>query len=452
MGRPPLGLGTYGKIRPRKLASGQWCAETLFRDLDGKTRPVKRHGKTRREAEQRLKDDLRVRQHVVGEDLTRFHTFAHTGELWLDDIRRRRRGSTYDRYRCMLRNQIFPALGEVRLHECSVGLLDRYLRSLEDDRGLAPNTVRGYRKVLHGVMAHAVRHGALTINPISGVLPIEGKGKESRGLTAAERGDLLDKVDADERAVADDLPDLMRYLLGTGVRIGEACALRWFRVDLDEGVVIHGDNLVREALACAECEHPRREHAKGTKKCPTGSGTWSGPDRKGLVLHEPKTEAGFRVLPLPDFVLMMLKLRYPGPEFGMAPIFPKFPVYPLLNPTDRRSSRSCRRVGEKRVTGLYRPTAAQGGRFLVDAWRDPNNTGRSIRKFRTAAACYPWLTAHVFRHTAATIMDQQGLTPREISGYLGHARPSFTQDKYLDRRQQSGAAARGIDAAMRSRV
>jgi hypothetical protein len=41
------------------------------------------------------------------------------------------------------------------------------------------------------------------------------------------------------------------------------------------------------------------------------------------------------------------------------------------------------------------------------------------------------------------------LPPREISGHIGHARPSFTQDKYVDRRQQSGTASRGIDAAMR---
>jgi len=281
--------------------------------------------------------------------------------------------------------------------------MDRYIESLEAT--LKPNTIRGYRTVLSGVMGYAVRMDALDRNPVREIADITGGGKVSRGLTGPEREEFLVKLDADERAVADDLPDLLRYMLGTGVRIGEALGLRWFRVDLGEGVVVHGDNLVRI----------------------TG---------QSLVLREPKTEAGFRVLPLPDFVLMMLQLRYPGPEHALAPVFPKFPTYPVANATERRSSRSGRRVREARLYP-YRPVARAGGRFLIDAWRDPNNTARSIRKFTRACPEFAWFTSHVCRHTAATILDEQGLTAREISGYLGHARPSFTQDKYMDRKQQS---------------
>lgn len=406
--RPKLGLGTFGKIRHYRTSNG-WRADTLYRDMDGRTRAVKRSGATKRAAEQALKGALLTRQHQAGIDLSGDHTFAQAGERWLEEIHRRRAGSTYDRYRTCLRNRVVPDLGALTLRECTTGVVDRYLIGLEDR--LQANTLRGYRTVLTGVFGYAVRMDALTVNPVREVRPIEGKGKESRGLTRDEREDLLAKLDADRRAVADDLPDLMRYLLGTGVRIGEAAGLRWFRVDLDEGVVVHGDNLIRV----------------------TG---------QGLVLKEPKTEAGFRVLPLPDFVLMMLRLRYPGPRAGMAPVFPKFPMYPVLNPEQRRESRSGRR------TFPYRPGPGQGGLFLVDAWRDPNNLGRSIRKFRTEAG-YPWVTAHTFRHTSITICDQAGLQAREISGYHGHARPSFTQDRYMDRRQMSGAIPKALDAAMR---
>jgi integrase len=55
----------------------------------------------------------------------------------------------------------------------------------------------------------------------------------------------------------------------------------------------------------------------------------------------------------------------------------------------------------------------------------------------------------VRRHTAATIMDEQGLTAREISGYLGHARPSFTQDTYMDKRPQNRRGAEALDTALR---
>ena len=54
-----------------------------------------------------------------------------------------------------------------------------------------------------------------------------------RALTADERADLLAKIDADERAVSRDLPDLFRFLMATGCRIGEALAVRWCDVNLD---------------------------------------------------------------------------------------------------------------------------------------------------------------------------------------------------------------------------
>jgi integrase len=54
-----------------------------------------------------------------------------------------------------------------------------------------------------------------------------------RALTDDERTDLLAKIDIDERAVSRDLPDLFRFLMATGCRIGEALAVHWCDVDLD---------------------------------------------------------------------------------------------------------------------------------------------------------------------------------------------------------------------------
>jgi integrase len=42
---------------------------------------------------------------------------------------------------------------------------------------------------------------------------------------------------ADPRAVRKDLPDLTRWMLATGVRIGEALAVSWAEADLVAAVV-----------------------------------------------------------------------------------------------------------------------------------------------------------------------------------------------------------------------
>lgn len=405
MGRPPLDIGTYGKIRTVVQSDGQWMAVAKFRDIDGVTRPVKRYADTRAAAERRLKKALAERSRRGGGELTRESTFADVARLWLKHIDRTKRGTTWDRYRSRM-NKVLPAMGKLRLYEVTTQRVNIYLEELE--RRLAPNTVRGYRAVVSGVMGHAVRLGAIDRNPCREATPIFGKGKEPRALTRAEREDLLAKVDADPRAVADDLPDVFRYLMGSGVRIGEMMGLRWFRVDLERGTVVHGDNLVLETKRCLACTAPRSEHT--ADRCPDGRNTWRDPGRgSGLVLHEPKTAAGFRVLQLPDFTVMMLRLRYPGPGHELWPVFGN----------------------------------AFGG------WRNPCNTGRSIRLFR-AAAGYGWFSAHTWRRTAITICDEQGITTREVSGYVGHSSISMTES-YMDKRIQSGAIPAALDAAARPR-
>lgn len=62
-------------------------------------------------------------------------------------------------------------------------------------------------------------------------------GKEARALTVEECDEWLGILDADAFAVRKDLPDLARFLLGTGCRLGEAVGVHWNDVDLDRQVV-----------------------------------------------------------------------------------------------------------------------------------------------------------------------------------------------------------------------
>jgi integrase len=58
-------------------------------------------------------------------------------------------------------------------------------------------------------------------------------------------------------------------------------------------------------------------------------------------------------------------------------------------------------------------------------------------------AGYQWVTFRTFRTTVATLLDEAGLTARQIADILGHAHPSMAQDVYMGR----GAPSRlGADA------
>ncbi|HKS48028.1 MAG TPA: tyrosine-type recombinase/integrase, partial [Amycolatopsis sp.] len=76
--------------------------------------------------------------------------------------------------------------------------------------------------------------------------------------------------------------------------------------------------------------------------------------------------------------------------------------------------------------------------------RDPSNTRRALREARGSEG-FAWVTSHVFRKTAATVMDEAKLTARMIADHLGHAKPSMTQDVYMGRTAVSRATAEALD-------
>jgi hypothetical protein len=67
----------------------------------------------------------------------------------------------------------------------------------------------------------AVRYGAISINPVREVDRIEHDAKKRpRALSCDEVQLLWKQLATDERAADADLPDLVTFMLSTGVRIG----------------------------------------------------------------------------------------------------------------------------------------------------------------------------------------------------------------------------------------
>src|SRR5688572_11388763 len=138
MARPPLPVGTYGKISIYPYAAG-YRARTLYRDYDGVTRRVERHGRTKGAAERALRLALRDRVHVgAGADITPDTKLAVLAEAWFAEVSRLDRSpGTLRAYRERLDRQVIPALGALRVCELSTGTVDRHLRAVRDKHGAA---------------------------------------------------------------------------------------------------------------------------------------------------------------------------------------------------------------------------------------------------------------------------------------------------------------------------
>jgi integrase len=260
----------------------------------------------------------------------------------------------------------------------------------------AANTRRTIRSIVGGVMQQAVLHGAIPANPVRELERIESpRGQRNappRGLNAEERRQLLEFIDADKAAQRADLPDLVRFAIGSGLRIGELCAVRWMDLNL-EGLPVVSEHDMRlvPVVAVRQNVYP----IKG----------------KGLAVHDGKTASALRIVPLPEFVTSLLRVRrQPDDEL-------EWPVFPAA------------------------------GRDGLPTYRWPANVRRSVRTAREQV-CLDWMTPHTWRRTYATILDDEmTLTDRAKADLMGQAK--FLKDTYVSRGELHPDAAVFLDAAMR---
>ncbi|MDH2442398.1 site-specific integrase [Amnibacterium sp. CER49] len=284
--RTVLSLGEHGRIGVFKTA-GLWRARVRIRDYDGVIRQVQGAGRSRDAAERALQRALRDRQmSALGDLLSPRSKFSEAAEKWYSELTELS-PSTMQAYRVRLDKTVLPALGNVRVHELSVGLIDRHLKAVKTRHGAA--AAKQTKTVLSGVCGLLARHDAIATNPVRDVARVSTLPKHPpMALSVAQLRDVVTWFRADEVAQSRDLPDLVAFLAGTGLRIGEACALTWADVDLEEATVhVHGTVL----------------RIRGV----------------GLVVGATKSRAGQRTIELPSWLVELLRARRGEAD---RPVFP----------------------------------------------------------------------------------------------------------------------------------
>jgi integrase len=289
MSRPPLPIGTWGNISTRiekTDAKGKpvtYLSKARIRDHDGHVRPVTAVGSTKTAAERNLLKKLQDRAKTSQSGaLTSMHKITHLIDLWEKKFEERiadgkRSPTSLDTYRRAIKNHIRPALAELRVGEATTQRIDTAITKIKDRAG-AP-TAKTCRAVLSGMMKLAVRYGAISVNPVREIETIEAEAKNPpRALTSEEVALLRRHLATDEGAVQADLPDLVTFMLGTGVRIGESLAVLWSEVDLEAGTVEITHTVAR---------------LRG----------------QGLIRKRTKSKAGERLLHLPNWGLSVLRTR-----------------------------------------------------------------------------------------------------------------------------------------------
>ena len=289
-----LQIGEHGEITYRAKRD-QWTASFYYRNSQGQRRRIEATSSSktaaRREALASL--DRVMASGGLGHYSART-TFAEVAEEWYQQIARlveqdRRSPTTLELYRRVLDLHVLPAIGDLRLSELSVARLDHFLH--EKHRSASYAIAKVCRSVTSGVCGFAVRRDAMRFNPVRDVAPLEEGGrKPARAMTLEEVRRWLTVLDASEYARRKDLPDLVRFLLGTGCRLGEALGVRWEDVDL-----------------VGQSVHVRRTVIRVANE--------------GLRTKSPKSRSGERLLGIPAWLVQLLRERR-SIVTGDGPVFP----------------------------------------------------------------------------------------------------------------------------------
>lgn len=248
-----------GQLLRHKDDPKRWQVKVfLFRDERGRKRYRTEvvHG-GRKAAEAKLLELLQTKS--TGGLKPRAHlTLRDLVKEWLKHKAREIAPRTLDQYRDALERYVLPSLGHRKVGDLHLREIDALYglmlagdlptpdpkpgREAKKPDALSPRTVRLTHAALAQALGQAVAWGLLTVNPAAGVTIPTSKPKEKEVLTATERAAFLRACEGSFYGA------FFRTLVDTGLRPGEACALRWSDLDFERGTiavqraVTRGDN------------------------------------------------------------------------------------------------------------------------------------------------------------------------------------------------------------------
>ena len=211
----------------RKKAGRGWVAEVYAgRDASGKKVWLSRSAETKREALQ-LEAKMRLEVELTGRRPAPRRTVGDLMAAWL--AAGTWSATTRYGYELVVRREILPALGNVKLSELRADRLDILYKGMRD-RGLSGRTVQRTHAVLRAALTRAVKWGWISSNPAHNATPGPAHGKTGRVASLAE-------VEALLAAAEPDLAFAIRLAAVTGARRSELAGLHWSDVDFDAGTI-----------------------------------------------------------------------------------------------------------------------------------------------------------------------------------------------------------------------
>ena len=277
--------------------------------------------------------------------------------LWMKNKRQTVKDSTFDKY-SEIADRFFFALKDAKIGIITGSTVHTYIENLQQI--LSPVSVKNIITVIKEILVFASEN-QLIDKACNYTFPkISATTSEPRNLTSAESMKL--NYALIESGKISDICILIA--LNMGLRIGEICALRWENIDFSRKSI---------SITCTAIR--------------IRSDSSNGRNKTKLAINTPKTLSSKREVPVPDFILKLLKSQKPE---------------------------DCRA-------------------FILSGKSDripePRNLQRTFRTKCKKILGYS-INFHALRHTFATLSISNGTDPKTVSKLLGHSSVTTTLNLY----------------------
>lgn len=276
--------------------------------------------------------------------------------------------ANYDRY---IRNSY---LGDMKITDIKPVHIQKFINELIEEKSLTRSGIKPYANVLRASLKKAYECGYLQADPAEGITLPKRNSKFREAMTPREQELFF------IYAQGSSYYDLFRFLLLTGVRIGEAIALTWEDINMEERTI----SINKTAIT-----------VKGKEKDMYKERGYETACNRAVVISSPKTANSIRILPISDAchtLLEHMNLKR-EPKINLL-FYSKNKSYLNHSNIDARLKAICNLINER--------------------------SGEHIKS----------ISAHTFRHTFATRCFELNVNIKTVQYLLGHSSAETTMDIY----------------------
>ena len=206
--------------------------------------------------------------------------YRELSELWLKNHKLEVKPQTYSQTVSELKTHLLPVFGNIRVEKITLPMVQVFVNKIANNPNLGSVSLKIILSINKRILKYAVNLQLITVNPADNIIVPKNKKNisQKKELKYFETNQLKQFKD-----YLNKLPNTFRNyyhktlydtLLATGLRIGEAVALEWSDINLDNGYIDVNKTLV-----------------------------WS-----RMETNSPKSMAGYRKIPIDRNTVLMLRL------------------------------------------------------------------------------------------------------------------------------------------------